>query len=314
MARKKKGRRVDGWLIVDKPEGITSTAVVNKAKWAFGAQKAGHAGTLDPAATGVLAIAFGEATKTVPFVTDALKAYRFTIRWGVATDTDDAEGEAIATSDLRPTAEEITAALPAFTGDIMQVPPKFSAVKIGGERAYALARGGEDVDLAARPLRVESLDLVDTPDADHAVLEMVCGKGGYVRAIARDLGEALGCHGHVTALRRVWSGPFDAEDGIAFDTLDALAGDPKLDECLLPVAAGLSELAELPCRPEEAARMRNGNPGEVLASDAEFGETAWASLDGEPVAIGTYRAGKLFPSRVFPKGGQTRCPKTESPS
>lgn len=302
MARKKKGRPVNGWLVVDKPPGMTSTAVVNKAKWAFRAQKAGHAGTLDPAATGVLAIAFGEATKTVPYITDALKAYCFTVRWGYSTNTDDAEGEVLETSGARPGAGAIDSALAAFRGDIMQVPPKFSAVKIDGERAYALAREGTDVTLAARPLWVESLELLDQPDADHAVLEMVCGKGGYVRAIARDLGRALGCLGHVTALRRTWSGPFKADDGISLETLQDLAGKPELDTFLHPVSVGLADLPELPCKAEEAARMRNGNPGEVLSSDAEFGETAWASHKGEPVAIGTYRAGKLYPSRVFAAG------------
>ena len=203
MARRKKGRALSGWLIVDKPLGITSSAVVNKAKWAFDAQKAGHAGTLDPEATGVLAIAFGEATKTVPYVTDSMKAYRFTVRLGQATNTDDGEGEVIRESDLRPSADEIRASLPEFSGDIMQVPPQYSAVKVDGERAYKRARDGEEMELAARPLFVESLELVEMPDADHAVFEMICGKGGYVRSIARDLGQALGCFGHVVQLRRV---------------------------------------------------------------------------------------------------------------
>jgi tRNA pseudouridine55 synthase len=206
MGRRKKGRDISGWVIVDKPAGPTSTAVVNKVRWAFDAKKAGHAGTLDPAATGVLAVALGEATKTVPYITDALKAYSFTVRFGQATNTDDAEGEVIATSDARPTDEEIRAALPRFAGEILQVPPQFSAVKIDGERAYARAREGEAVEIAARPLFVESIRLLDRPDPDHAVLEMVCGKGGYVRSLARDLGEALGCLGHVTQLRRIWSG------------------------------------------------------------------------------------------------------------
>ena len=210
MARKKKGRDVSGWVVVDKPAGLTSNAVVGKLRWAFGAKKAGHAGTLDPAATGVLAIALGEATKTVPYVTDALKAYEFTVRFGVATNTDDAEGEVIETSDNRPSDDEIRAELPAFEGDILQVPPAFSAVKIDGERAYARARAGEEVELAARPLWVESLEMTGRPDADHVTLRMVCGKGGYVRAVARDLGRALGCLGHVTTLRRTWSGPFEA--------------------------------------------------------------------------------------------------------
>ncbi len=302
MARKKKGRDISGWLVVDKPAGVTSSAVVNKAKWAFGANKAGHAGTLDPEATGLLAIAFGEATKTVPYITDALKAYRFTVRLGQATNTDDSEGEVIAQSDLRPSDAEIEAALGPFKGDIMQVPPKFSAVKVDGQRAYKLARGGITTELAARPLWVESLDLVSRPDADHVVLEMVCGKGGYVRAIARDLGAALGCHGHVSALRRLWSGPFEADRGITFETLDALAKSPALDDYLLPLETGLADLPELRCSAEAAARMRNGNPGMVLSSNVEYGDEAWASHDGRAVAIGVYMSGELHPRRVIVAG------------
>ncbi|QPH52721.1 tRNA pseudouridine(55) synthase TruB [Pontivivens ytuae] len=298
MGRRKSGRAVHGWLIVDKPAGVTSTAVVNKVRWALGAQKAGHAGTLDPAATGVLAIALGEATKTVPYVTDALKAYRFDVTLGAATNTDDAEGEVIATSDSRPTDEEIRAALPAFTGDIEQVPPQFSAVKVDGERAYAKARGGEEMELAARPLYVESLEMVGR-DGDVVTLEMVCGKGGYVRSIARDLGAALGCLGHVKGLRRIWSGPFEPVDGLDWETLERLAKDPALDAHVHPLEVGLQDLPELAATPEGAARLRNGNPGMVMAADVEYGEEAWASHDGKPVAIGVYKAGELHPSRVF---------------
>ncbi|MEO6299055.1 MAG: tRNA pseudouridine(55) synthase TruB, partial [Paracoccaceae bacterium] len=197
MGRVKKGRIVSGWLVVDKPAGITSTSVVNKVKWAFGAQKAGHAGTLDPAATGVLAVALGEATKTVPYVTDALKCYRFVVTFGAATSTDDAEGEVVETSASRPSDAEILAALGGFRDEIQQVPPQFSAVKVDGARAYDLAREGEEMDLAARPLWVERLEMIGRPDADHVELEMICGKGGYVRSIARDLGRLLGCLGHV---------------------------------------------------------------------------------------------------------------------
>ncbi len=299
MGRSRKGRDISGWLVVDKPAGLTSSAVVNKVRWAFGAKKAGHAGTLDPEATGVLAIALGEATKTVPYVTEALKAYRFTVRLGQATNTDDAEGEVIAQSDARPDDGTIRAALSQFTGDIMQVPPKFSAVKIEGERAYKRARDDQEFQIAARPLYVESLEMVARPDADHIVLEMVCGKGGYVRAIARDLGEALGCHGHVTLLRRVWSGPFDAADGVGMELIEKLAKTPELDDYLRPVEEGLADLPELRATPENAARLRHGNPAMVLTSDAEYGDEAWASLDGKAVAVGIYRAGELHPSRVF---------------
>ena len=299
MGRKRKGRDISGWLVVDKPAGVTSTSVVNKVRWALGAQKAGHAGTLDPEATGVLAVALGEATKTVPYITDALKAYTFTVRLGQATNTDDAEGEIIAESEDRPTDEQIKEALSPFLGDIMQVPPKFSAVKIDGQRAYKLARDGQDVEIAARPLWVEELILVDRPDADHVVLEMTCGKGGYVRSIARDLGKALGCHGHVRELRRIWSGPFEAEDGITIEKIDELAKSPELDTFLRPLEEGLADLPELKCTPEGAVRLRNGNPGMVFASDVEYGDEAWASLDGQAVAVGVYKSGELHPSRVF---------------
>ena len=299
MGRKRKGRDISGWLVVDKPAGMTSTAVVNKVRWALDAKKAGHAGTLDPDATGVLAIALGEATKTVPYITDALKAYTFTVRLGQATNTDDAEGEVIAESDLRPSDDEIKQALLPFLGEIMQVPPKFSAVKIDGQHAYKLARDGEDVELAARPLWVEELVLVDRPDPNHVVLEMTCGKGGYVRSIARDLGAALGCHGHVKQLRRIWSGPFDAEDGLSIEQVDEMAKTPALDDYLQPLEVGLADLPELKCSPEGATRLRNGNPGMVLSSDVEYGDEAWASFEGKAVAVGIYKSGELHPSRVF---------------
>ena len=299
MARKRKGRAISGWLVVDKPAGIGSTTVVNKVKWAFEAQKAGHAGTLDPDATGVLAIALGEATKTVPYITDALKCYRFVVRLGVSTRTDDAEGEVIETRDIRPTDTEIAAGLAAFRGDILQIPPQFSAVKVDGERAYDIARGGGEMDLAARPLWVESLEMIARPDADHVELEMVCSKGGYVRSIARDLGEALGCLGHVQWLRRTWSGPFEAAQGISLETIDQLAKTPELDAHLLPLELGLADLPELPTTAEGAARLKNGNPGMVLTSNVEFGDEAWASYMGRAVAVGVYKAGELHPSRVF---------------
>ncbi len=299
MARGKKGRAISGWLVVDKPAGITSTAVVNKVKWAMDAQKAGHAGTLDPAATGVLAIALGEATKTVPYITDALKCYRFVVNLGAATTTDDAEGEVIAACAVRPTDAEIEMALAAFRGDIEQVPPQYSAVKVEGERAYDLAREGEAMILAARPLWVERLEMISRPSADQVALEMVCGKGGYVRSIARDLGAALGCLGHVAWLRREWSGPFTAGEGISIEDIDRLAKTGELDAYLKPLELGLGDLPELPCTPEGAVRLRNGNPGMVLASSVGYGDEAWASYQGRAVAVGVYKAGELHPSRVF---------------
>ena len=302
MGRKRKGRDISGWLVVDKPAGMTSTAVVNKVRWALQAKKAGHAGTLDPAATGVLAVALGEATKTVPFITDALKAYEFSVRLGQATNTDDEEGEVIASSDSRPDDEAIKAALGAFIGDIMQVPPKYSAVKIDGQRAYKLAREGEEVEIEARPLWVEELVMTDRPDPDHVTLEMVCGKGGYVRAIARDLGEALGCYGHVAWLRRIWSGPFEAEEGISIEEVDRLAHTPELDAWLRPLEDGLEGLPQVSCTEEGAVRLRNGNPGLVIARDVEYGDECWAAHKGRAVAVGRFKGGELHPSRVFNTG------------
>jgi len=304
MARKRKGRDISGWLVVDKPAGVTSTAVVGKVRWALNAKKAGHAGTLDPAATGVLAIALGEATKTVPFVTDAMKAYEFTVRLGQSTNTDDAEGEIIATSDLRPSDDDIKRALGGFVGDIMQVPPQFSAVKVDGERAYKKARDGEEMTLAARPLWVEELLLIARPDPEHVVLEMICGKGGYVRSIARDLGEVLGCHAHVQTLRRIWSGPFEARDGVSLDQIDELAHTPELENLLAPLETGLADLPEVRCPIESVAKLRNGNPAPVIASGVDFNEEVWASYDGHAIAVGTYRGGELHPSRVFADAGK----------
>lgn len=298
MARTKKGRAVHGWVIVDKPAGVGSTDVVGRVRWAFQAQKAGHAGTLDPAATGVLAVALGEATKTVPLIMDARKGYTFRVTFGAATSTDDAEGTVIATSDLRPSDAQIEAALPAFRGLIQQVPPQVSAVKVDGERAYDLAREGVEVDLAARPLMVERLEMLARPDADHADFALTCGKGGYVRAIARDLGAALGCHAHVQWLRRDWAGPFSTARAVTLDQIDRLARSEEIDALLQPLELGLADLPELRATPEGAVRLRNGNPGQVLGHIG-YGEEAWASLDGQAVAVGRYMGGELHPTRVF---------------
>ena len=298
MARRKKGRDISGWLIVDKPAGITSTALVNKVKWAFNANNAGHAGTLDPAATGVLAVALGEATKTVPFVTDALKAYRFCVTWGAATNTDDAEGEVIARAELRPSAAQIESCLPLFIGDIEQVPPQFSAVKVAGARAYHRARDGEALELSARPHIVESLRLLAQTTPDQAEFALICGKGGYVRSIARDLGAALGCLGHAATLRRIWSWPFDVSEAVSLADVERLARDEAIDALLHPVQSGLSDL---PCRKASdlgAVRLRNGNPGEVITG-ADYGDECWVEYRGQPLAIGIYRGGLLHPSRVF---------------
>jgi len=298
MARGRKGRVVTGWLVVDKPAGVTSSAVVNKVKWALGAQKAGHAGTLDPAATGLLAVALGEATKTVPYITDALKGYRFVVRLGAATATDDAEGDVVARSDLRPATEAIELALAAFRGAIQQTPPQFSAVKVDGERAYDLARAGAALALAARSLWVERLTLIARPDAEHVELDMVCGKGGYVRSIARDLGAGLGCLGHVLWLRRLWSGPFTLQEAVTMDEVERLAGTADLEARLQPLERALQGLPELPATADGAVRLRHGNPGEVTRG-AGYDEEAWASHQGRAIAVGHYRGGALHPARVF---------------
>ncbi len=296
MGRTKKGRKLSGWLIVDKPAGIGSTDVVNKVKWLLQAQKAGHAGTLDPAATGVLALAFGEATKTVAVLTDALKGYRFAVRFGAQTSTDDAEGAVVATSDLRPTTEAIEAALVAFRGEIMQVPPQVSAVKVDGARAYDLAREGEAFELVARPLWIDSLVMIERRDADHVVLDMVCGKGGYVRAIARDLGRALGTVAHVAWLRRTWSGPFEAADGLTWDEVLALGEAGTLEDRLLPIEAALADLPQVEATADGARKIAVGNPGAVLT----FAEgEVWASHNGRALGLGEVRLGMFHPSRVF---------------
>ena len=299
MARRRKGRAVHGWLAIDKPSGIGSTPVVGKARWALDAQKAGHAGTLDPMASGVLAIAFGEATKTVPYVMAGPKTYRFTVRWGSATNTDDAEGETVAVSDARPARAEIEAALPALRGEIMQVPPAYSAIKVDGRRAYALARDGESPDLAARPIRIQALDLLDCPSPDEAVFAMTCGKGGYVRSVGRDLGAALGCLGHVTQLRRTATGPFTEADAISLETLEQMRDTAGSCARLIAVATGLDGVPALAVTAAQAALLRNGGAVPAAGCDLAEGATAWASLNGVPVAIGTFRGGSLHPARVL---------------
>ncbi|MGQ3672076.1 tRNA pseudouridine(55) synthase TruB [Xanthobacter sp. TB0136] len=295
-------RDLDGWILLDKPVGITSTQAVGAAKRLFSAKKAGHAGTLDPLASGCLPIAFGEATKTVPYVMDGRKTYRFTVHFGIETDTDDAEGKPVATSDKRPTDEEILAALPAFVGEIMQVPPAYSALKIAGERAYDLARDGETVVLEARPVTIYSLVLVERPDADHAVLEAECGKGTYVRAIARDLGRMLGAHGHVATLRRTSVGPFLEEDLVPLDELRerAEAGEEALMEVLDPVDCALEELPHLSISPQDAHRMRCGQSVILRGRDAPIVEGHAAVFCQEAlIAIGDVEGGEIFPHRVF---------------
>nr|WP_183399540.1 tRNA pseudouridine(55) synthase TruB [Kaistia hirudinis] len=302
--RRKKGRPVSGWLILDKPLGMTSTQAVSVVRRLFGAQKAGHAGTLDPLATGMLPIALGEATKTVPYVMDGRKIYAFSVRWGEETTTDDAEGAVVATSELRPDREAIEAALGDFTGEILQVPPAFSAIKVEGDRAYDLAREGEVVELAARPVEIHRLDLVAMPDANTASFEAECGKGTYVRAIARDLGRALGTRGHVVALRRLLVGPFGEEAMVKLDELRSRAeaeGPEALEPLLAPVEAALSELAELRVTDSEAGRLRNGQGFIVRGRpEAANGDLCFATCRGTLIAIGEIERGEFKPSRVFP--------------
>ncbi len=298
MGRSRKGRPVSGWVIVDKPAGIGSTDVVNRVRRAFGAQKAGHAGTLDPDATGVLAVALGEATKAIPVLAEADKAYAFRATFGAATSTDDAAGTVLETRTTRPTDAQILAALPAFRGLIRQVPPQVSAVRVDGARAYDLARDGVAMDLAPRDLWVDRLDMTARPDADHADFLLVCGKGGYVRAIARDLGRTLGCLAHVAWLRRLWSGPFRAEGACTLDTLARLAEIGDIDTLLRPVSAALTGLPELAATDEGAARLAHGNPGRVTGH-LPPGTPAWASHHGRALALGHYADGHLHPSRVF---------------
>ncbi len=300
MARRKKGNAVHGWLILDKPVGMTSTQAVGAVRRAFNAQKAGHAGTLDPLATGILPIALGEATKTVPFAVDGEKAYRFTVRWGEETDTDDSEGRVTKTGALRPDRAQILALLPRFIGEIMQTPPAYSAIKIDGERAYDLARGGEDVQLEARPVVIEELRLTEMPDADTAVFETVCGKGTYVRAIARDLGRLVGCFGHVIALRRTRVGGFEESRAVQLDALRAAAesGDPAA--LLEPVHAALDDIQGLSVSADDAARLRNGQPVLIRGRDAPIiTGPAYAISKGQLVALGELDKGALHPTRVF---------------
>ena len=303
MARKRKGREVSGWLCLDKAIGLTSTGAVGSIKRLFGAAKVGHAGTLDPLASGVLPIALGDATRTVPFVQDGRKVYRFTVRWGVETDSDDADGAVTRTSNLRPDADAIRALLPGFTGQIMQRPPSYSAIKVEGQRAYDLAREGAAVVLDERPVVIHRLALTETPDADHAVFETECGKGTYVRSLARDLGRDLGCLGHVVALRRMVVGPFDSDHAVTLEELIAAreAGDASaIDRFLMPVAVALTELPEIALGLSDAARIGRGQSVLLRGQQAPLAApAAYASHGGRAIALGEISEGQFHPTRVF---------------
>jgi tRNA pseudouridine55 synthase len=305
--RRKRGRPLDGWLIIDKPQNMTSTDVVNRVRRGFDAQKAGHGGTLDPLATGVLPVAFGHATKTVPYIMDGTKLYRFTLRLGEARDTDDADGRITAASDARPTDRDLRAALPPFRGDIMQVPPIFSAIKVAGERAYDMAREGRPPMLEPRPARVDRFDLIERPDADHAVFEVQSGKGVYMRSLARDLASACGALGHIAALRRLRVGPFTEADAIPLDKAmpseDTARSSPDL---LLPIATALADIPALAMTAEETVLLRQGQAISLLtlmgripgAADPAQGVVR-AMAEGFVIGLCRLEDGWLRPERIL---------------
>ena len=307
MSRRRKGEAVSGWVCLDKPLDMTSTQAVGRVRRLLGAQKAGHAGTLDPLASGVLPIALGEATKTVPFLMDSEKTYRFTIAWGRSTASFDREGATTATSDVRPTAAALEAALPAFTGEILQIPPAFSAVRVDGERAYDLAREGVPVELEPRPVVIHALRIIAQPDLDHVLLEMRCGKGAYVRALVRDLADALGACAHVAALRRTAVGAMTEDRAITLEMLEELCNSGARQEALLPVETALDDIPALAVTQEDAFRLTQGRPIVLLPRQAEAlkarltgGSRTVSAFEGERiVALCEMRAGRLNPVRVF---------------
>ncbi len=314
MARRRKGEAVSGWVCLDKPLNLTSTDAVSRVRRAFNAQKGGHAGTLDPLATGVLPIALGEATKTVPFLMEAEKVYAFTIEWGRTTTTLDREGQVCATSDARPTRAEVEAALSAFVGEILQTPPAYSAIKVDGQRAYDLAREGIEVELAARNVVIHEAAVTGQPDIDHVEITLRCGKGTYVRSVVRDLAEGLGACGHVAALRRLRVGPFSTENAIGLDKLTDLVHRAAGMEALLPVETALDDIPALAVTDEDAFRLRQGRPIVLLPRQVETlkarlkprmiagqdaTRTVSATSEGKIVALCELRAGRLSPMRVF---------------
>ncbi|MFN3838384.1 MAG: tRNA pseudouridine(55) synthase TruB [Brevundimonas sp.] len=307
MGRRKKGDIVDGWVCLDKPFEMGSTEAVSRIRRLFNAQKAGHAGTLDPLASGILPIALGEATKTVPMMMEAQKVYRFTINWGVSTDSVDREGEIIGRSDVRPTVDQVKAALPAFVGDIDQTPPRFSAIKVDGARAYDLARDGVEFELQARRVTIHSAEVTDAPDADHIEITIRTGKGVYVRSLARDLALALGAEGHVSALRREQVGPFSTENAVTLDSLEEMVHRGAASEGLLAVATALDDIPELAVTEQDAFSLRQGRPIVLLPRQVETlkarlsdgSRTVSAFQDQTLVALCQLRAGRLEPDRVF---------------
>jgi len=310
-SRKAKGQKIDGWVNLNKPVGITSTQALAAVKRVLNPQKAGHAGTLDPLASGILPIALGEATKTVPYVQDCIKTYNFTVTWGEQRTTDDAEGQAMATSDLRPTQAHIESLLPEFHGEIEQVPPQFSAIKVEGNRAYDLARDGEEFELKSRIVFIESLVIVRHSEAETA-FRCVCGKGTYVRSLARDLGVKLGCFGYISALERAAVGPFTLENAISLDIFTRNDDKPSPEQVLLPLQTALDDIPVLALREQEAARLKNGNVLTFLSkpdlermtsAGIEWGNknivTALATYDKKAIAIVEVEGPELHPIRIF---------------
>ena len=306
MGRKRRGKAIHGWIIIDKPGGLSSNAVVGRVRRLTGAAKVGHAGTLDPMATGVLPMALGEATKIVSYLMDGAKAYRFTVRWGEQRDTDDAEGEVVATSDARPSKEQILVVLGNFIGDIEQVPPVFSAIKIEGKRAYALARADQAPEMKPRTIHIEDLKLLSVVDADHAEFEAVSGKGAYMRSLARDLGTALGTVGHIVQLRRIAVGPFDEKQAISLDKLESLRHSAPLSEHLLPVETVLDDIPALALTETEARKLSQGQAIPVLpvASRSPLknigqGDVVRVMAEGRLVALAKINGGEIRPFRVM---------------
>ncbi|MET3781334.1 tRNA pseudouridine55 synthase [Brevundimonas sp. 1080] len=307
MGRKKKGDIVDGWVCLDKPFEMGSTEAVSRIRRLFNAQKAGHAGTLDPLASGILPIALGEATKTVPMMMEAQKVYRFTINWGVSTDSVDREGEIIGRSDVRPTVDQVKAALPAFVGEVDQTPPRFSAIKVDGARAYDLARDGVEFELQARRVTIHSAEVSDAPDADHVEITIRTGKGVYVRSMARDLAAVLGAEGHVSALRRERVGPFSTQNAVTLDSLEEMVHRGAASEGLLAVATALDDIPELAVNEQDAFSLRQGRPIVLLPRQVETlkdrltgGSRTVSAFQGQTlVALCQLRAGRLEPDRVF---------------
>ena len=299
LSRRRSGENISCWILVDKHAGISSNAVVNKVRWLFNAKKAGHAGTLDPEATGLLAIALGEATKTIPYITDSLKAYSFVIKFGAETTTDDCEGEITITSKTRPENEKIITSLKKFIGKIQQVPPQFSAVKIDGQRAYNLARANTDFTISSRPIEVERLNFINRIDKDHALFEMTCGKGGYVRSICRDLGRDLGCYGHTHSIRRLWSGLFNLENAYTVEDLNLLKNNNNLDQAITPLEASLKNIKEIPINTFDLGRVQNGNHCSIREAVNSVDEMIWVSYNGKAIALGNCTNGTFYPFKVL---------------